>query len=190
MKFHLNKFLLLTILSLLLVTTAYGQTPSKLKAHKVTVDGTSSLHDWTSEATKVEWKGVVTVEGNKVKEIKDVTFTIPVKSIKSEKGKTMDNKTYEAFKSDKFPNVIYKLSQSSGDALIKATGTLTMAGATQTVTLDVNTKVLASGDVQFTGKQTLNMKDYKMDPPTAVMGTIKVGPEVTVNFDLTVTPSK
>jgi hypothetical protein len=34
------------------------------------------------------------------------------------------------------------------------------------------------------------MKDYKMDPPTAVMGTIKVGPEVTVNFDLTVTPSK
>jgi polyisoprenoid-binding protein YceI len=71
-----------------------------------------------------------------------------------------------------------------------ATGTLTMAGTSQTVTLDVNSKVLASGVVQFTGKQALNMKDYKMDPPTAVMGTIKVGPEVTVNFDLTVTPIK
>jgi polyisoprenoid-binding protein YceI len=61
----------------------------------------------------VEWKGVVTVEGNKVKEIKDVTITILVKSIKSEKGKTMDNKTYEAFKSDKFPNITYKLTEVS-----------------------------------------------------------------------------
>jgi polyisoprenoid-binding protein YceI len=190
MKLHLNKFPLLTIVSLLFVTAAFGQTHSKLKAHKVTVDGTSSLHDWTSEAAKVEWKGVVTVEGNKVKEIKDVTITILVKSIKSEKGKTMDNKTYEAFKSDKFPNITYKLTEVSGDGSMKATGTLTMAGTSQTVTLDVNSKVLASGDVQFTGKQALNMKDYKMDPPTAVMGTIKVGPEVTVNFDLTVTPIK
>jgi len=190
MKFHKIKSVLPVVIFLLCVTTAFGQTHSKLKAHKVTVDGTSSLHDWTSEATKVEWKGIVKVEGGKVKEIKDVTVTIPVKSIKSEKGKTMDNKTYDAFKSDKFPGIIYKLTQVSGDGPVKATGTLTMAGTTQTITLDLISKVLTSGDVQFTGKQTLDMKDYKMDPPTAVMGTIKVGPEVTVNIDLTVTPVK
>jgi len=33
------------------------------------------------------------------------------------------------------------------------------------------------------------MTDFKMSQPTAVMGTITVGAEVTVNFDLTMTPS-
>jgi hypothetical protein len=34
------------------------------------------------------------------------------------------------------------------------------------------------------------MRDYKMTPPTAVMGTIKVGEEVTINFDLTLSPGQ
>lgn len=187
MRIQFIKPLLFAIVAVVSVDGVYGQGPSSLKSHKVTIDGTSSLHDWTSEATKVVWKGIVTVDGGKVKDIKNVTVNIPVKNIKSEKGKTMDNKTYEAFKSDKFPNITFTLTQIAGE---KATGTLAMAGSTKTITLDVNSKVLASGDVQFTGKQKLNMKDFKMDPPTAVMGTIKVGPEVTVNFDLTITPSK
>lgn len=189
MNYYLFKSFLL-ICSLFIIVTAFGQTQSTLKSHKVTIDGTSSLHDWTSEVTKVEWKGIVTMEGNKVKEVKNVKVNIPVKSIKSEKGKTMDNKTYEAFKVEKFPSITYSLTQLSGSASMKVTGTLTMAGTTKTITMDVNSKALANGDVQFTGKHTLNMKDFKMETPTAMMGTIKVGPEVTVNFDLTITPSK
>ena len=187
MKFHLFKSLLV-VSCVLVAGLVTGQSQSKLKAHKITVDGTSTLHDWTSEATKVEWKGIVTVEGNKVTELKDVTITIPVKSIKSTKGKTMDNKTYEAFNAQKHPDIVYKLMKFNGVGTLKATGLLEMAGTTQTVMMDVTSKVLANGDVQFTGKQALKMPDYKMDPPTAMMGTIKVGPEVTVNFDLTVTP--
>lgn len=164
---------------------------STLKAQKVTVDGTSSLHDWTSSVNKVDWKGTVKTEGGKLKEVKDVTITIAVTSIKSTKGKTMDNKTYEAFKSDKNPNITYKLSEAtvSGNN-VTAKGTLTMAGASKPITLNVVGKVLAGGDVQFTGSQKLNMTEFKMDPPTAVMGTIKVGPEVTVKIDITVTSTK
>ncbi len=33
------------------------------------------------------------------------------------------------------------------------------------------------------------MTSYKMKPPTAIFGTIKVGDEVTVVFDLIMTPS-
>jgi len=191
MKHLIKKRSWLPILFFLTVAAAYGQKPYSLKSHKVTIDGTSSLHDWTSDATKLEWKGTVLVEGNKLKEAKDVTVSIPVKSIKSTKGKTMDEKTYEAFKSDKNPAIIYKLTQiTESGGTLKAVGTLTMAGATKSLTMDVTAKVLAGGDVQFTGKQKLNMKDFKMDPPTAMMGTIKVGPDVTVNFDLTVSPSK
>jgi len=169
----------------------FAQGASTLKAHKVTIDGTSSLHDWTSTASKVDWKGTVRVEGGKLKEVKDVTVTIPVTSIKSTKGKTMDNKTYEAFKSDKNPNITYKLTNVTlnGNNL-SANGSLTMAGASKAVAFNVAGKILPSGEVQFTGSHKFNMTDFKMDPPTAVMGTIKVGPEVTVKFELTVVPTK
>lgn len=54
--------------------------------------------------------------------------------------------------------------------------------------MTVLAKLLPNGDIQLTGSKKLNMKDFGMEPPTAVLGTIKVGPEVTVNFNLTISP--
>jgi hypothetical protein len=64
-----------------------------------------------------------------------------------------------------------------------------MAGTSKPVELTAKGKVLANGDVQIIGSRKLNMKDFNMVPPTAMMGTIKVGEEVTVNFNLTLTNS-
>jgi polyisoprenoid-binding protein YceI len=176
---------------LLIACFAYAQKPYTLKSYKMTVSGTSTMHDWTSDVTKLEFSGKIMMEGNAIKQVKDVVITIPVKSIKSTKGKTMDNKTYEAFKSDKNPNIQYKLTNSDpNDNSLKSTGSLNMAGVTNTVTVNSTATILANGDIQVKGSQKINMKDYKMDPPTAMMGAIKVGEEVTINFDITVTPAK
>jgi polyisoprenoid-binding protein YceI len=149
------------------------------------------MHDWTSDITKVEFSGLILMEGNAIKQVKNVVINIPVKSIKSTKGKTMDNKTYDAFKSDKNPNITYKLTNSdpTGNNL-KSTGSLNMAGVTNTIAVNSSATILANGDIQVKGSQKINMKDYKMDPPTAMMGAIKVGEEVTIDFDITITPSK
>jgi polyisoprenoid-binding protein YceI len=112
-----------------------------------------------------------------------------VADIKSEKGGMMDDKTYEAFKSEQNPTITFKLTSGTvTGSSIKANGTLTMAGVTKPIVMTVATKVLADGSVHFSGSQAINMKDYKMVPPKAVMGTIKVGEKVTVLFELTVTP--
>jgi len=186
----MKKYVLLSVLLVSFATVAEGQKPYRLKSHKMTIDGTSSMHDWTSDVTKLEWTGVVLTEGNTVKEIKNVVVKIPVVSIKSTKGKTMDNKTYDAFKSDKNPTITYKLNGVAvNGSNIQATGSLTMAGNTKTIVIPATAKVLANGDVQISGNQKLNMKDYKMTPPTALMGSIKVGEEIMVKYDLTLTPS-
>jgi polyisoprenoid-binding protein YceI len=184
-------YLKIVVASLLVSVAVYGQSPFKLKTHKITISGTSSLHDWQSEAQTVNWSGLIKVESSKVHEIKDVSVGIVVRSIKSEKGNTMDNKTYDAFDADKNPNITFKsTSVTVTNDQFKSSGTLTMAGNSKTVELSGTTKVLPNGDVQITGSHKINMTEYKMKPPKAVMGTIKVGPEVTVNFDLTVTPGK
>jgi polyisoprenoid-binding protein YceI len=168
---------------------AHAQKASTLKSHKVTVDGTSSLHDFTSDVTKVTWAGSVVTEGKTVKSITGVTVTMNVESIKSTKGDTMDEKTYEAFNSKKNPNIIFKLTKATitGNT-VKADGTLTMNGVAKPITMNVASVVQADGTVKLTGSQEINMKDHKMVPPKAVMGTIKVGEKVKVNFELVVIP--
>lgn len=189
-----NPFVALVIFALMIPAGVSAQTSYKVKTSKLTIDGTSSLHDWTSEAKELEWTGTFKVQDKKLLEVKDVQVKIPVKSIKSTKGGTMDDKTYEAFKSDKNPSITYKISSAkisgASDFSLATTGALQMAGVTQTISMPVTAKLLPNGDIQLIGSQKLNMKDYKMVPPTAVLGTIKVGPEVIVKFDLTITPAK
>lgn len=171
-----------------------AQTTYKGKQNKMSVTGSSTLHEWESEVTQVESSGTLTLDGSQLIAIKDVVVKMPVTGIKSTKGKTMDNKTYEAFNSDKNPTIQYKLTQAkisgSGDFTITATGNLSMAGATRPIEIIAKAKVLGNGDVQIAGSQKLNMRDFNMTPPTAMMGTIKVGEEVTIKFDITLTPNK
>ena len=172
-----------------------AQSSYKSKASKMSVQGSSTLHEWESDVTQVMCTGSITVDGGKLTEIKNVQVSIPVTSIKSTKGKTMDNKTYEAFNTEKNPTIQYKLtsariSGSGPEYTVVATGNLAMAGTTRPVEIDAKAKLLSNGEVQLTGSRKLNMRDFNMTPPTAMMGTIKVGEEVTVNFDITIAPDK
>lgn len=170
-----------------------AQASYSVKHIKVAVLGTSSLHDWESDVTQVECTGFMSVEKSLLTAIKDVIVKIPVTSIKSTKGSIMDNKTYDAFDHKKHPFIQYKLTNakinaSGSEYVVIATGNLTMAGITKTLEMTVNAKVLTNGDVQISGSKTLNMREYSMVPPTALMGTIKVGEEITIKFETTLTP--
>jgi polyisoprenoid-binding protein YceI len=159
----------------------------KVKVNKMTVQGSSTLHEWESEVTKAEWKGLINIENLSLVDVGNLEVKIPVESIKSTKGKMMDSKTYDAFNYEKFPFILYSLSsvkinQSSG--LIDAKGTLSMAGVSRPIDLQARYKILPGGEIQITISRKFKMTDFKMEPPTAMMGTITVGDEVTVNFDV------
>ncbi|HZB15108.1 MAG TPA: YceI family protein, partial [Chryseolinea sp.] len=73
---------------------------------------------------------------------------------------------------------------------ISAAGNLAMGGATNQINLSISYKLLPNGELQLTGSKTFLMTDFKMQPPTAMMGTIKVGNEVLVTFDITLINNK
>jgi polyisoprenoid-binding protein YceI len=187
-----NLLLILTVGLLFYQTNSIQAQSFKLKASKMTVGGTSSLHDWQSVVEKVEAKGFCTVEKNELVDIKNVVVKIPVTSIKSTKGRVMDNKTYEAFNYEKYPSIIFTLASqkiNTANSTIDVKGTLSMGGTTNPIDLKLNYKVLPNDELQVTGSKKLRMTNFKMEPPTAVMGTIKVGDEVVVTFELTLTSS-
>ena len=66
------------------------------KSTKIAVDGTSPMHDWTMTSSSANFSG--TINGNAITNVK---FNMPVKNLKSTKGKMMDNKAYDALKAVK-----------------------------------------------------------------------------------------
>jgi polyisoprenoid-binding protein YceI len=184
-----SRQLLIVIVTLLFLQPTYLSAQSyNVKSHKMTVTGSSTLHEWESVAEKLQCKSAIKIENNALVDIKEAVVKIPVQSLKGSKGKMMDSKTYDAFNYEKNPWIIFTLSTKKINTLTAdLKGTLTMAGATKPIDLTVNYKVLPNGDLQITGSKKLKMSDFNMETPTAMMGTIKVGDEVTINFELVLT---
>lgn len=172
-----------------------GQVAYTAKSTKMQIKGTSSLHEWESDATKVTADAKVKVAAGKLEDITSMTVTVGVKAIKSTKGKIMDDKTYEAFKADANPTIVFQLTDvesitASGSGFaVKAKGNLSMAGSKKPISMTVTATVASSGVITFKGSKKLNMTDYGMVPPKALAGSIKVGPEVEIEFELSMAPA-
>ncbi len=168
--------------------TLHAQSTRQVKSFKMSVAGTSTLHDWESSVNKVTAKAEIASGDGAIQSIKSLNVEVDAKSIVSTKGKIMDNKTWETLKAEKHPKITYKLTKvesitkSGSEYMVKTTGNLTIAGMTKSVALDAKGKVLSNGDVEFTGSKLVVLSDFGMEQPTALMGTVKVGKEVTVKY--------
>src|SRR5690349_9807999 len=133
---------ILTVVAITLVAlSGFAQSLNKLKSFTFTIHGTSTLHEWESKVTKAVWTGDVALH-DKSLSISKAELKIPVVAIQSEHGKIMDSKTYEAFDSEKNPNIIFKMKSftqkaSGNDIFLAVEGDLTMNGATNLIMLSV-----------------------------------------------------
>jgi len=162
----------------------------------MSVIGTSTLHDWTSTVTKVtgymELDQKIASKGalKKGDEIFAVKIIVPAKSIISARGATMDKKTYDALKAEQFPDIIFEFNKVKvaevvdGKIDVTAKGNLTIAGKTNIVEIPVVGKVNSATQMVFSGSYKLNMKNYDMEPPSAMFGQIVTGEEIEIKFEL------
>ena len=97
----------------------------------------------------------------------------------------MDKKTYEALREVDYPTISYNLISAipQSDNTVSSTGELTIAGKKRQIDMEVNYEIYPT-IIEFRGELTINMSDYEISPPTALMGTIKTGDEVTIRFSV------
>ena len=188
-KNQFSKPLMLLVISFIFIAGCLQAQSLKVnsKTSTMTIYGTTNVHDFKSKVTQI--KGEVVVSSSK--KIQSLNVEIPVRSIKSgEKG--MDTKTYEAFNEGKFPTISFQLVDASSlqingdDISVTVTGNLTMAGATRRISFKTTGKNLKPGAYEFKGSIALKMTDFKMKPPTAMLGVMKVGDAITLKFDINV----
>ena len=193
---HMNATIVV-LLAFFLYHPVHAQNTLLVKSVKASIQGTSTLHEWESQITKITCLGNFQSDNSLLRNIEDISVKIPVAGIKSSEGKMMDNKTYEAFKSEEHPYIVYTASRAQvsmdGAKLttIKVSGNLTMAGTTKPITIEAKGKPLPNGDMEVSITRKLKMTEFNMKPPTVMMGAIKVGDEVTivVTLVLSQTPS-
>ncbi len=149
------------------------------------VSGTSTLHDWDMKEAKGECNAVFTLNpAGAITGLTSLSLVVPAEGLKSEHS-GMDKNAYKALKTSENPNISYSLTSATvADGVIKCQGKLTIAGFTQNTDLVANYKINADKSITVTGKKNISMKDFKMEPPTFMMGTIKTGNDIVLKFDV------
>ena len=180
-----------SILLLTLITSTFpllAQQPINWTKGKIIVSGTSTIHDWEMGTDTFKANASMTDDGKGIITISNAIVTIITKNLKSESS-SMDDKAYEALKSEKYKTISFhqtsdiKIQASQFTAAVK--GNMTIAGQTKPVLLNITGQITENKELNITGTAKLKMTSFGIEPPKAMMGAIKSGDEITIEFKST-----
>jgi polyisoprenoid-binding protein YceI len=201
----MRKTLLTVSVLMAAAVTAGAQSASAIRlrldpASEVTVEGTSSMHDWHCKTNKMIAYVDVDPGYNKdltkvARPIAAVKVNIVVKTLTCGNSQ-MDKNLYSTLKADKNEIIRYTLSgydildgsASPSTFAAKTTGTLAIAGQEKTIVMKISAERVSDGKAVAQGEQTLLMSDFGISPPSFMFGTLKVGDQIKVKFNLKAGP--
>ncbi|MGQ8338205.1 YceI family protein [Sunxiuqinia sp. A32] len=183
-KVFKKSVLVALFVSLVCLANAQDQYRIDATNSSMTVEGTSTIHDWEMEVGTVN--GQLTFgEESSLESLSSGNLIVDVESLKSDHS-LMNKKTYEALKEKSHPQIIVTLVRVlKNENPVMAEIDVTIAGKTKRLQEDFSIKDSTEGKVVIEGDVTLTLADFGVNPPVALMGTIKTGGEVTVKYNLT-----
>lgn len=186
--------LLTGVASSLAPTYVFRAEPSEM-----TISGTSTLHDWTCDVLEIDGRlqaETTESETDALASLSSTQVSIPVGSIECHKDR-MNRNLQKAMSANKYPTILFTLEDAGISALpdsagswmsVNATGELIIAGTRKQIALPVKTQRLDNGALRFVGSTTFKMSEYGVDPPTVMLGAIKTGDEISIDFDVVAAP--
>jgi polyisoprenoid-binding protein YceI len=154
------------------------------------VSGTSTVRSWTCTV-----KGVLKVTPGTgapalpgmASGVQAATVTVPVKDFKCPNDE-MTQHLMETMKPEQHAEITYRLERYVvNGAQAEATGTITINGVTAPLNLPLAVEA-SGGRVQVAGNTRVDMTKFRIDPPVVMMGLLKVGPQIRIEFKGVVTP--
>lgn len=184
------------------VAQAAGELRLQTSGATVRIQGTSTLHDWKVEGNRIGGFIEIAPEFLADPTLSSVTslreggrpplvqVAIPVQELRSGDPR-MDRILLQALKAGAHPEIRYELQRAvlapgsapaSGPFLLDTRGKLTVAGVSRELVMQVTVTRAAGGEVTIEGRAPLKMTDFGIDPPRALLGTIRSGDAVAVSF--------
>ncbi|MFL5597145.1 MAG: YceI family protein [Gemmatimonadaceae bacterium] len=201
----MRKTLMIVSALMAAAATAGAQSASAIRLRlepgsEVTIQGTSSLHDFHCKTDKIN--AYVDVDPGYAKDltkvarpISSVKVNIVVKTLSCGNGQ-MDRNMYSTLKADENQVIKYTLSgydildgtASASSFSADTKGTLVIAGQEKPIEMKISAERTSDGKATASGEQTLRMSDFGIKPPSFMFGRLKVGDEIKVKFNIKAGP--
>jgi hypothetical protein len=181
--------------------TTGASAPLTFGSARITLAGTSNIHDYTASTTTVRvtrvelapdaagpglWDALV-----EPGTLRAFEFAIPAASLSSEKD-GLNKNMHKALKVKEHPEITYRLTRlearegaaafSPSSRALRAIGVLSVAGVEKEVAIDLTTEKKDAA-LAVRGEVSLLMTDFGIAPPKALMGMLKTDPKVIVKFE-------
>lgn len=161
-----TKFLFL--ISFLLTGIINAQEPTQIKVFADKNESTITyamnhlLHSWEGVSSEVN---SVILTDEKRNTITQAAVSVKISSFDS-KNANRDSHAIEATEAIKYPTISFASSSIKQDGNnLEITGTLTFHGESKSITINA-LKKLVKNKAEITGNFDVNMKDFKIDPPS------------------------
>jgi polyisoprenoid-binding protein YceI len=155
---------------------------------KVYVRGTSSLHDWEVAFEKYDVEFSLRNSDNGKMSISNVKAVFAGASVTSENN-IMTGKARDALMVREHPEIVFisdgaeNIVLNEGKIYGSLKGKLSLGGVSKSIDIGFSGNI--KGDmITISGSEEVNMADYGIKPPTALLGTLKTGEKVTVELRL------
>lgn len=148
------------------------------------VSGTSTIRSWTCTV-----KGVLAVTAGTGAQpapgfpngVQTATLTVQVKAFTCP-NEEMTQHLFDAMKPNTFPEIVYRLEKYEvTGARAQAKGTITIGGVTAPTDFPIALKT-SPESVQIEGNTRIDMTKFGIDPPVVMLGLLKVGPQIRIEF--------
>ena len=174
------------------VALAQTKAPLAIDTARVTIAGTSNIHDYSATTTNVRvtrvalapsvtgpafWDEIV-----KPGAIEALDIAVAARTLSSPK-EGLDKNMHKALQVDQFPDITFRLTRLEPSAAgLMGAGKLRIAGVERDVALTLTTE-RRGNTLVVKGRLPLLMTDYGVKPPVALLGMLKTDPKVTVTFE-------
>jgi polyisoprenoid-binding protein YceI len=157
---------------------------------KIAIEGSSNVHGWTCATSTFD----AAVEGPDVgsaevgKALTSMVVTVPVSSIDCGQG-SMNGNLRKAMHADRYPDVRYRMTSYDGElrgdgfaAVVH--GVLTINGTDRPTDLKATVTPDGAGGAGVVGSASIDTRDFGVKPVSALLGTMRTSPKVTITFRL------
>lgn len=179
------KSILLTVIFTTMSLQVNAQKNYTIARSTFEVAGTSNVHDWSMKSSEGNGIANLTVIDSKLVDINNLTITLLAESLKSTKT-SMDDVAYETLDTKTYKNIKYVLKSATkiNETTWNLTGTYTISGITKEFKTVVNVTSI-NGSFILKGSNQITFADFGMSAPTAALGVVRAGKDLTLIFNLT-----
>lgn len=165
------------------------------------LEGNTNIHNYSCAADTLSGFGKLMdaekPEGT-VTEHGKVSINVEIPVYKLDCGKKAMNKDmFEALQAEKHPRITYSLDEAQFVNIVKdehdvewmniyTTGVINVAGVNKDIEVNILGKVLDNNRFHVKGEKELDMTEFGVTPPKALMGLIKAKENITIKFDVIV----